>query len=100
MTAWELAEGAFFCSFFSLWLGFAICMVSLMVHIGSSGFFSTLSYGKRNEAFVQGMARTGSFFRSGRTGKIANVILAFGTIAILLAGTLAIYALATQPPAS
>ena len=100
MTAWDLAEGTFFAAFLSLWLGFAICMVSLMVHIGSSGFFSTHSYAKRNEAFGQGMARTGSFLRSGRTGKIANIFLVLGTIALLCAGAFAIYALATQPPAS
>jgi hypothetical protein len=100
MTAWDLAEGAFIAAFLSLWLGFAICMVVLMVHLGSNEFFSTLNNTKKNNAFGQGTSTTGTFLRSSPVGKIVNVILAFGSVALVFSGMLAIFALATQPPTS
>ena len=100
MTAWDLAEGTFIAACLSLWLGVAICMVALMVHLDSNEFFSTLHNTKKNDAFGQGTATTGTFLRSSRVGKIANVILAFGSVALEFSGMLAIFALATQPPTS
>ncbi len=98
MSAWELAEAAFLLALLSLWLGFAICMVSLLVQTGARRAFSKLTAAQRYEAMNNDLSNTGSFLRSSLVGKIANALLVFGTIAGVAAGGFGIYARAMQPP--
>ncbi len=92
MSWWLLSEYTFAAAFLLLWLGFVICAVVLMIQYFKvwSPFENSLSNQSHEMSFA--MTHAGRILRTHWIGRVANVLLALGTFALILSGCLALSA--------